>query len=252
MAKKQSKAQARDDASIVEPDDRGTNGGATIAEHRDAAGATEDEASDIQAILLKENYLTAQDVARVEQISKERGITFEQAVLSSGTVTRELMGQAIAESRRVPYADLSTTPPTAEQVQKIPEEIAKKYRVVVFTEDAHTIVVATDTPGDPTCLREFEQLFPGKNVVFAYALSESIDASFVHYQKPLDTRFSKILEGTERVAPELLEAMFDDALAYHASDIHLEPRQKDVRVRFRVDGVLYEAGRIPREYYENV
>ena len=74
----------------------------------------------------------------------------------------------------------------------------------------------------------------------------------MHYQKPLETRFSKIIESKGRVAPELLEEIFEDALVYNASDIHFEPRPTDVLVRFRVDSVLHEAGRIPKEYYENI
>lgn len=92
----------------------------------------------------------------------------------------------------------------------------------------------------------------GKKISLAYALIEGIEASFVHYQKPLETRFSKIINNKGRVAPELLGEIFDDALAYHASDIHFEPQIKEVLVRFRVDGVLHEAGRIPKEYYENI
>lgn len=49
-----------------------------------------------------------------------------------------------------------------------------------------------------------------------------------------------------------MEEIFEDALVYRASDIHFEPQHKDIIVRFRVDGVLHEAGRIPKEYYENI
>jgi type II secretory ATPase GspE/PulE/Tfp pilus assembly ATPase PilB-like protein len=71
---------------------------------------------------------------------------------------------------------------------------------------------------------------------------------FMHYEKPLDTRFSKIIAESDRVAPEILEEIFDDAITYKASDIHFEPQAKSVLIRFRVDGVLHEAGRLPKEY----
>lgn len=50
----------------------------------------------------------------------------------------------------------------------------------------------------------------------------------------------------------MIDAILQDALTYRASDIHFEPQEKEVIVRFRVDGVLQEAGRIPREHYENI
>jgi type IV pilus assembly protein PilB len=74
----------------------------------------------------------------------------------------------------------------------------------------------------------------------------------VFYEKPLDTRFSKIIEEAEQVAPEILEEIFDDAITYKASDVHFEPQARVIVIRFRVDGVLHEAGRLPKEYYENV
>ena len=66
------------------------------------------------------------------------------------------------------------------------------------------------------------------------------------------TRFSKIIEGQKRVAPEIIDQILSDAISFHASDIHFEPQPKEVIIRFRIDGVLQEAGRIAREHYENI
>jgi type II secretory ATPase GspE/PulE/Tfp pilus assembly ATPase PilB-like protein len=71
-----------------------------------------------------------------------------------------------------------------------------------------------------------------------YSLENDIRDSFVHYQKKLDTRFAEIIENKDRVAPEILNEIFVDAQAFEASDIHFEPRDEDVLVRFRIDGVL--------------
>jgi type II secretory ATPase GspE/PulE/Tfp pilus assembly ATPase PilB-like protein len=68
----------------------------------------------------------------------------------------------------------------------------------------------------------------------------------------LATRFQAIIEQQGKVAPEILNEIINDAIELRASDIHFEPQEKEVMVRFRVDGVMHEAGRIPREYYEGV
>ena len=206
----------------------------------------------VKALLLKENYVTEEDIKSAEDFGKSHNASFVEYLLQENLITKDLLGQAIAESFNVPYADLNSTMPSPEQVQKIPEEIAKKYHTVIFAEEKNKIVVTTDHPQDKNLLPELEKLFAGKKISIAYSLTEDIDASFVHYQKPLETRFSKIIESKGRVAPELLEEIFDDALVFRASDIHFEPRPKDVLVRFRVDGVLHEAGKIPKEYYENI
>src|SRR3989344_3874826 len=206
----------------------------------------------IKDILLKENYVIEEDVKRAENFAKTRRTSFLEYFLQENLITKDLLGQAIAESFKVPYADLNSSPPSSEQVQKIPEDIAKKYRAVIFSEEKDKIVIATDTPDDKNLLPELTKLFAGKKLSVVYSLTEDIDESFVHYQKSLETRFSKIIESKGRVAPELLEEIFEDALVFHASDIHFEPQRKEVLVRFRVDGVLHEAGRIPKEDYENI
>lgn len=206
----------------------------------------------IREILIKGNYVAEEDIKKSEDFGKSHHASFIEYLLQESLITRDLLGQAIAESLKVPYVDLNSTISAPKQVQKIPEEIAKKYRAVIFSEEKNKVVVTTDDPQNKNLLPELEKLLAGKKIGIAYSLSEDIDAVFVHYQKPLETRFSKIIKSKGRVAPELLEEIFDDAIVLRASDIHFEPFLKDVLVRFRVDGVLHEAGRIPKEFYENI
>ncbi|PIR49011.1 hypothetical protein COU80_01195 [Candidatus Peregrinibacteria bacterium CG10_big_fil_rev_8_21_14_0_10_55_24] len=93
--------------------------------------------------------------------------------------------------------------------------------------------------------------FAGKVDLF-YAPQSVIDALLSHYKKPLATRFQQIIETQKKVAPEILEEIINDAIQLRASDIHFEPQEKIVIVRFRVDGVMHEAGRIPKEHYDGV
>src|SRR3989338_5499219 len=206
----------------------------------------------VKQILLKENYVTEEDVRDAENFAKTHQTSFIEYLLQGNLITKDLLGQAMAESFKVPYADLNSALPSPEQAQKIPEEIAKKYNVILLKEEKSGITVTTDDPRNAELLPALKKIFAVKKINIAYSLTEDITASFVHYQKPLETRFSKIIGNNGRVAPELLEEIFADALVFHASDIHFEPQQQDVLVRFRVDGVLHEAGRIPKEYYENI
>lgn len=93
--------------------------------------------------------------------------------------------------------------------------------------------------------------FKGK-ITFVYAQRAAVEALFIHYRKPLATRFQAIINQQRKVAPEIITEIFNDAIELRASDIHFEPQEKIVIVRFRVDGVMHEAGRIPKEYYEGV
>ncbi len=205
-----------------------------------------------KTVLLKGNYITEEDAKKAEEYAKSHDVTFLEYLLSQGLINKDLLGQAIAESFKVSYSDINSASIPAEQVLLIPEEVGKKFHVVVFAQDKKGVTVATDDPENKELLPAIQALFVGKKLKITYSLTEDITELFVHYQKPLETRFSKIIEAKGRVAPELLEEIFDDALVFKASDIHFEPQIKDVLIRFRVDGVLREAGHLPKEYYDNI
>jgi len=207
----------------------------------------------IKKILLDGAYITEEDIVKAEEFSKTHRTTgLIEYLLGEGIITKDIIGQAIAEAFHLSYADLHTNPPSREQVLKIPEEVARKFRAVLFSENETEAVVASDHPRAQDIEAELGKVFPEKTIKITFALAEDIDASFVYYQKALELRFEKIIEGKTRVAPELLEAIFSDALALNVSDIHFEPIDEVVLIRFRIDGVLRDAGRLPIEHYENM
>lgn len=211
------------------------------------------DTKNIQEILIAGNYISEEDAKKAGDIAKKGDISFVDALLRDGIVNSDIVGQATAESLKVKYADLNSAAISADQVRKIPEEVAKKLRVVLFDdENEKEVIITTDNPIQEGLVKELQPLFSGKKISITYSLPDDISSFFVYYEKPLDTRFSKIIEESDRVAPEILEEIFDDAITYKASDIHFEPQAKVIVIRFRVDGVLHEAGRLPKEYYENV
>lgn len=206
----------------------------------------------LKELLLGQSYVTVADIEKAEQFSKAHHTSILEYFLTEGIINMELLGQAFAESFGLPYTDLRNHKLSAAQVLKIPSGIARQYRAVFLTENENKITIATDNPARQDLLLTLQTLFPDKEIIITYSLSEDIDAAFLFYRQPLATRFSEIIKLQQHVAPEIIEEIFEDALAYHASDIHFEPQEKEVLIRFRVDGVLQEAGKILKEYYENI
>lgn len=208
---------------------------------------------DIKDILLKGNYVSAEDIQKAVQWAKVNKSTVEEYLLTQGIITKDILGQATAEFYHVTYADLNTKVPSRQQILNIPQDVAKANRVVLFAEDNDSITLATDNPQRAKNVQlQIQSRFPNRKISLAYSMPEDIDACFIHYRKPLETRFSEIVTREGRVAPEIIDEIVSDALAFKASDIHFEPQEKEVVVRFRVDGVLHEAGRLPKEVYENI
>lgn len=203
-------------------------------------------------ILVKEKYLSQEDlnVALVE--SKKTRSSVLRYLLQENYISNDLIGQAMAEYFAVPYADINSNPPAATQILRISENIAKKFNVILFSEKENEIVLATDNPADKNLVEKLKFIFPGKKLSVAYGLSEDIAKCFNAYKKNLSVRFSSIMEGKEKVAPELVMEILRDASDLNASDIHFEPASEETLIRFRIDGILQEVGKISKQYYENV
>ncbi len=206
----------------------------------------------IKKILLEGNYVTEDDIKKAEEYAEEHRVSVVEYLLVEGLTSTDIIGQAIAESLQVSYSNLQLKQPPKDQVLLIPEGMAKKLRVVLFNQSEDEVVVTTDDPKNETLKEELQNLFPDKDIKITFSLSDDIDAIFVNYQQGLKTQFSKIIETKGRIAPEILDQIFEDALVLKASDIHCEPQETKVVVRFRIDGVLHDAGELPKEYYENI
>ncbi len=203
-------------------------------------------------ILGRENYVAKEELDKAAAFVASHKTPLADYLLTAGLVTNDLLGQAIAESSGVSYADLDAKPPTHELLRRVPVSFAKQFRAIVFEEDREQVTLATDDPGNAKLAKEAKALFGKKKVEIAYALPASLDLVLASYRKPLNTRTIQIIKSGERVAPEIIDAIIEDALAYRASDVHMEPQEDEIVIRMRVDGVLQEAGRLQPEWYENI
>jgi type IV pilus assembly protein PilB len=206
----------------------------------------------IKALLVNENYISAGDLKNAEAFAESQHVTFLDYLFQEEIINQTLLGEAIAESFGLSYGDLNSYRPPREQILLIPQEMAEKYHMVLFTQDENSVTVATDNPLQEHMTDEIQTVFPGKKIILVYSAAEEIAELFIDYRRSLQARFVEIIKTQKSIAPEILDEIISDTISFHASDIHFEPMQHEVVIRFRIDGVLHEAGRISKEYYENV
>ncbi len=246
----------------------------------------------IAQILLAQNYLSRDDLEHAGGMMREHGGTLKSVLFEQGLLTQDLLESAIGEFYHLPYYDVRKVQLSADVVTTLPEEVARASSTIVVEYGAEQSVLATSDPGYPGLeelirmnIGQQTARFPEQDgaakkpkaakaglsisiglthkpsgertayqgkLLFYYTPQSSIDALLAHYRKPLATRFQSLIQQRRTVAPEILEEIINDAIQLHASDIHFEPQEHIVVVRFRVDGVLHEAGRIPKEYFEGV
>jgi type II secretory ATPase GspE/PulE/Tfp pilus assembly ATPase PilB-like protein len=203
-------------------------------------------------LLVSEGYVTKEALKFAKQKSIADNREVLSVLLADGVVSNDLIGQAIAEAFKVGYSDLNSHLPPKKQVLKIPEEIAKKFRVVLFSENKSGFIVTTDNPEQPGLLEAVQSVLNSKKITISYSLEDDIDNVLQNYRKPLDERLAIIAESQDRIAPKMVDELLRDAIALNASDIHLEPQEARVVVRFRVDGIMVHIGIIDRDHYESI
>ena len=204
----------------------------------------------LRSILLKGNYISEADDQAAHSASQDSS-GYVRYLIEQQLLSDVLLGQAIAEYYKLPFADLRAKPATKELLAQLPEKTARELRAIIVKVTSTAVAVATDQP-EQSELKQLRSVFPKHKIGLAYALPAAIDANLELYIQPLETRFSSILKAGNRVAPEIVDEIIKDAIMYHASDIHFEPQVSTVIIRFRVDGTLREAGTLPKEQYENV
>ncbi|MBI4947965.1 type II/IV secretion system protein [Candidatus Berkelbacteria bacterium] len=206
----------------------------------------------IEKALLGGNYIKPDALKSAQQQAKARKSTTIEYLISENLVSRQVIGEAIASSLNTKFIDLSNFSFSPELVKFVPAKLAVELRFITVKNEQENVIVVSDDPQSSELLKQLPQLFPQKNIYVYYCLPDDLTNALEQYHQPLETRFSKIIAGKNRIAPEIIEEIITDALHFKTSDIHFEPRSKEVIVRFRVDGVLQEAGRIPKTHYENI
>ncbi|MES2930454.1 MAG: GspE/PulE family protein [Patescibacteria group bacterium] len=209
--------------------------------------------TDLKKILLEGGYITEENAAIAERYTKANQTSLYDALIDLDLLNKTVFGEAIAESYNVPFVDLIPNAPVKSIVLSLPEDIAKKYHVVLWNKgDEKTYSFATDNPDQKGLREDLAKAFPDQEIAVYYGLPKDVTMIFAHYRFPIKTRLDSIAASGEDVASRLLKEIYEEALVYNASDIHIEPQKADVRIRFRIDGVLQEVTRIARDLHTAV
>ena len=132
---------------------------------------------------MEENYISQEDLTKAESYAAQHKSSFTEYLLAQNLISAAIIGQAVAESFGVAYADLNTHPPQKEQILLIPEILAKKFQTVVFAQNKNQITLATDNPKAEGLKEAFKELFPDKQIIFAYSPTAEIERTFSGYSQ---------------------------------------------------------------------
>lgn len=196
-------------------------------------------------ITIYRNNLTG-DESVIELMIKEHKLTEEQ------------VAQVCANSSSVDYIDLATTAVSPDMVDKIPEDVSRRFKAVAIADDGNYLTVALADPLNFEALDTLPHLL-GREITPVCATPSSI-AQTIEHNFGSGTSESAVSDGVswggeeegdvdENDAPiiKLVSHILVEAFKMRASDIHIEPLEASLRIRYRIDGKLVEAEHHPKK-----
>lgn len=230
----------------------------------------------LKNFLLDTHIVTPRDIEEAEQVARKKSTSLGVALLETGLITEEDLRRVKANILGISFVNLENQTIEKEVLRLIPEPIARKHNIVSFKKTETDLEVAMLDVDDLAAIG-FIKKKTGLKILPRITNAESIKYALQLYQKDLKTEFGDILEkeasalrtisqeeGVElsetdlkELAEELpvvrvVETLLKHAIIQGASDIHIEPMEHQLLVRYRIDGILHDAMMLPKEVAPNI
>jgi len=215
-------------------------------------------------LLVRENLLTREDLDRALHEQKQNGARLGFTLVASGAISEADLTRVLSRQFRVPAVDLASVEVDPKILKLVPADFASKHLVLPLRRIGRTLTVAMASPSDLGVIDDLKFItrFDVEAVVAGeYSLRQSIDRYYEvstdrlgELLEELEEQDIEVVEDEEEVlstsqlqaqveeAPvvRLINGLLTDAVRRGASDIHIEPYEKELRVRYRIDGALQE------------
>ncbi|MCL4683289.1 type IV-A pilus assembly ATPase PilB [Myxococcota bacterium] len=221
----------------------------------------------IGELLVQKNLITADQLQKARHEARSKGARLGHQITKLGYLQESELTDFVAKQYGLPTIDLGDFEIDRDVVRLVPEEVAIKHTVVPVNRAGSTLILATADPSNIFAIDDIKFL-TGYNIEVVVASEDQIkaaidryydqSASFADVMGDLDVEDLELIHDDDDVdvgelaresedAPvvKLVNLILTDAIKRNASDIHVEPYEKLFRVRYRIDGVLYEVMKPP-------
>lgn len=206
----------------------------------------------LEAGKIDQNHL---DNALLDQ--EENGTQIGEILINEGALSKKDFFDSLSFQLKIPLIDLDYYKIDNELIELVSEKIARKHKVLPLFKIDNTINLAVSDPLDPEPINAV-QIETGLNIDpiistktdienaidMHYGISSFVDSDDVESDQ---TDISELFDESKIV--ELVNGILDQSNKYKSSDVHIEAREKDVRLRFRIDGKLQDFQKLPRDIF---
>jgi len=226
---------------------------------------------DFTEILIRQRVISADQLAEANQLARASGTKVGDALVRLGYATSDEVMRAIAQEHGLDFVNLSEIAIPPSVVELVPESVARENAILPLAKEEDALKVVVSDPNDLDTLDKLRFILNCKVDIALAPREHIVDAINRHYgqtegesadsmlQEFTDTAidFTETVEGNQDSATEvvdetsapivrLVQLIISEAVQLRASDIHIEPFEDRVRVRYRIDGVLVERDSAPR------
>ena len=220
--------------------------------------------STLEKLLLDNNVVNSEQLKPLKEEAIRASATLQDTVLESRLIDEPTLTKLYATYADIPYIEMNPNDITSEALNRIPERIARQYAAIIFQIDADTgrIHMAMDDPDDIQAVNFLEKEI-GNNVKIYIAPHTNILQALDNYRGDVNEELNQVIDiqreddGTAQQVSEAdvaedspiaqtVNLLLEYAIRSSASDIHIEPRENYVQIRYRIDGVLKEVNQLPR------
>jgi type IV pilus assembly protein PilB len=227
------------------------------------------EPQQLKAFMMDAGIISSEKFDECLKKAEEKGVKVEDILVSEGIISENDLRKLEAYILGIPFVDLEKETIDPEVLKIIPEPVARANNIVAFRKRGNDLEVAMLDPEDLRAIEFLKKAFPYR-ILPRLTTPESIKHVLRQYQKTLEVEFGEIIkkevgeikaikeeekveekEELEKMAMELpiikiVDTLIKHAILQRASDIHIEPMEKEVLVRYRIDGILRDAMTLPK------
>lgn len=230
-----------------------------------------DSSQGVVDVLVAENVLTPQQASEIKNKSSQDGVSPEALIIKLNLVPQERLSEAKAKFLGIPYISLSSTSFSPQAISFLPRAVVERFQLVPFfyDEKSGTLHIAMANPVDIEAI-DFVEKKTGLNVkAFAASPTDVESAINQQYRQELVGEVGAAIKETEeftrkrvvdstqiaqiiKEAPiaKIVSTILEFAVTSRSSDIHIEPQEDRVRVRYRIDGIMYDKLSLPKNVQE--
>lgn len=221
----------------------------------------------VEELLAKTNKVSPEQLASLKEQEQNEKKPLQDVVIAAGVITEKDLTQAFAEAIDIPFVEINVKEIPREVLHLIPERIARQYTVVAYAaEESGTKLLAMEDPDDIQAI-SFLQKQLGNELKIFIATRTNILQAIDQYRENISSEITQVIsaeeeeqgqEGADFNEEDLAEdspiaqtvnLIIEGAIKSGASDIHIEPRENYVSIRYRVDGILREVNKLPKKVH---